>query len=77
MGIIFFIAVFINSPVSAVYALLRASLSSFIAFKCSIPNTDIYLGLYGYNAMLCTLVFAGKDIKDGIWFGISNIITWY
>lgn len=74
-GIIFFIAVFINAPGSAVYALLCASLSSFIAFKFSIPNTDIYLGLYGYNAVLCTLVFAGKEIKDGIWVLVSVLLS--
>lgn len=66
-GIIFFIAVFISSPISALYGFLGAVLSAIIAFSISAPVADISFGLFSFNAVLCAIVFAGKEIKDFIW----------
>lgn len=74
-GILFFIAVSISSRISALFGLLGAILSSIIAFKFSAPINDISLGLYGYNAVLCAIVFAGSQVKDGIWVLISVLLS--
>ncbi|MCD1118609.1 urea transporter [Chryseobacterium turcicum] len=66
-GIIFFIAVFISSPISALYGFVGAVLSAIITFSISAPVADISFGLFSFNAVLCAIVFAGKEIKDFIW----------
>lgn len=74
-GVLFFIGVFIRSPISALYGLAGAILSAIIAFKFSAPINDISIGLFSFNAVLCAIVFAGHQIKDGIWVLISVILS--
>jgi urea transporter len=74
-GILFFLAVFISSPISALYGLAAAIISAILAFYVSIPINDINLGLYGFNAVLCAIVFAGPKVKDGMWVLISLILA--
>jgi len=74
-GLLFFIAVFVSSPISALYGLSGAILSSVIAFHFSAPINNISLGLYGYNAVLCAVVFSGNQVKDGVWVLISVLLS--
>lgn len=74
-GVLFFIAVFISSPISALYGLAAAVLSAIIAFALSMPIADIAIGLFSYNAVLCAIVFAGTQIKDGILVLISVLLS--
>lgn len=74
-GLLFFIAVFISSPISALYGFIGAVLSAIIAFKLSVPINDISIGLVSYNAVLCAIVFAGNQIKDGIWVLLSVLLS--
>ena len=74
-GMLFFIAVFISSPISALYGLAGAMLSAVIAFNLSAPASDISLGLFSYNAVLCAIVFAGNQIKDGFWVLIAVLLS--
>lgn len=70
-GVLFFIAVFISSSISALYGFIGAVLSAIIAFSISAPVADISIGLFSFNAVLCAIVFAGNQIKDSIWAFIS------
>ena len=74
-GLLFFIAVFISSPIAALYGLAAAIVSAIMAFYLSVPLTEINLGLYGFNAVLCAIVFAGPKVKDGFWVLISIILA--
>lgn len=74
-GLIFFVAVFFNSPISALYGLVGAILSAVAANYFSAPVEDIAIGLFSYNAVLCAITFAGSDIKDSIWLVISVILS--
>jgi len=74
-GLLFFIAVFISSPIAALYGLAAAIVSAILAFHLSVPMTDINLGLYGFNAVLCAIVFAGPKVKDGFWVLISILFA--
>lgn len=74
-GLLFFLAVFISSPIAALYGLVAAIVSALLAFYLSVPLTEIYLGLYGFNAVLCAIVFAGPKVKDGLWVLISIILA--
>lgn len=74
-GLLFFIAVFISSPIAALYGLAAAVVSAILAFYLSVPLTEINLGLYGFNAVLCAIVFAGPKVRDGVWVLISIILA--
>lgn len=74
-GILFFLAVFISSPIAALYGLAGAIVSDIIAFGLDAPIDDINLGLYGFNAVLCAIVFAGNQVRDGIWVLLSVVLS--
>jgi len=74
-GLLFFVAVFISSPIAALYGLAGAIVSDIIAFEFSAPIDNINLGLYGFNAVLCAIVFAGNQVKDGIWAFLSVVLS--
>ncbi|MCZ2281922.1 MAG: urea transporter, partial [Bacteroidales bacterium] len=74
-GLLFFIAVFISSPISALYGIAGAVFSAIIAFKFSSSVNDISVGLFSYNAVLCAIVFAGTKIIDGVWLLLAVAIT--
>ena len=70
-GILFFIAVFISSPLSALYGIAAAIASATIASYCSASTHDVLNGLFSFNAVLCAIVLAGNQIQDGIWIAIA------
>ncbi len=74
-GCLFFIAVFISSPISALYGLAGAIASAVLAFLLSASINDINLGLFSYNAVLGAIVFAGNKKSDGIWVLISTVLS--
>lgn len=67
VGALFFVAVFISSPLAALYGLAGAVMAVFISQPFSVPAENANSGLVGYNAVLCAIVFAGNKTKDGIW----------
>ncbi|WP_316819024.1 urea transporter [Pedobacter nyackensis] len=71
-GIVFFIGVFVNTPIAALYALAASVLGALLATCFSIPTDTIEMGLFGYNAVLCAIVFAGTDKMDGIWVFLAT-----
>ena len=74
-GVLFFVAVFINKPLAALYGLAGSVIAVFISQPFSIPIENVNLGLVSYNAVLCAIVFAGNKTKDGIWVLISVVLT--
>ena len=74
-GILFFIAVFVSSPIAALYGLASGIVTAILALYFSVPVTDIEIGLYSFNAVLCGIVFAGEKPKDGIWALIAVVLS--
>ena len=74
-GALFFIAVFISSPVAALYGLAGAMLSGILSSYLGAPAEITGAGLYGFNAVLCAIVFSGPRIRDGVWGLISVLIS--
>ncbi len=74
-GIIFFLGVFIQSPVSALYGLAGAFLAGILSYWFAVPAGEIGMGLFSYNAVLCAIVFAGKQVKDFCWVLISVVLS--
>jgi urea transporter len=75
-GIVFFIGVFINSPIRALYGLTAAVVTGVLsAVLYSVPSDGIAMGLFSYNAVLCAIVFAGNRITDGVWTFIAVALS--
>lgn len=62
-GILFFIGIFLHSKKSALFALLGSILGMLFALGLGMPLDAISIGLFGYNAVLCAIVFAGDGKK--------------
>lgn len=74
-GVIFFIAVFICSPIAALYGLAGSVISGIISTYLFVPIADISEGLFSFNAVLCSILFSGNKIIDGLWVLISVILS--
>lgn len=66
-GVIFILAVFINSPIAALYAIAAGVISTYISLQFSEPQTDVHMGLFSFNAVLCAITFSGTRVRDGIY----------
>ncbi|MFO0793912.1 MAG: urea transporter [Candidatus Brocadiaceae bacterium] len=71
-GMLFFAGLLAGSRISALYALLGASLGAGLAFACSFPLTFANIGIFGFNAVLCGIAFSGKKWTSLI-FAIVSI----
>lgn len=74
-GIIFFVAVFISSPVAALYGFAGSVLGAYLSHMNGEPIEEIHMGLFGFNAVLSAIVFSGFKKKDGLWVLIAVVIT--
>lgn len=74
-GVIFFIAVFISSPIAALYGFAGSVLGAYISHVNGEPVEEIQMGLFGFNAVLSAIVFSGFKKTDGLWVLIAVLIT--
>lgn len=74
-GIIFLLAVLINSRLSAVYAIYGAILGSIIASIFSLPISIINIGLFGYNAVLSGIALESIKFRGFIYATIAIILS--
>lgn len=74
-GIIFFIAIYINSPNSALYALLGTVLCALIAILLKNSLDDVKVGAFGYNAVLTAIALSGTRRIDGLYVFIGVVLT--
>ncbi len=59
-GILFLLAILVNSRMAAIYALYGSLLGSLFALLLALPLTAINIGLFGYNAVLCGIALGSK-----------------
>lgn len=74
-GVIFMIAVFIANPVAAVYGLTGSIIGAWVALAFAEPVNQIHMGLFSFNAVLCSILFSGTKRKDGLLVLISSILA--
>ncbi|REC61936.1 urea transporter [Chryseobacterium pennae] len=74
-GMIFFLAVFISSPIAALYGLAASILGAGLSQLNGEPIKEIHMGLFGFNAVLSAIVFAGVKKRDGLWVLIAVFLT--
>lgn len=63
-GLIFVAAIAIRDWVQGVYATIATGIGLICGFVFGLPLDDINLGLFGYNGVLCGILFAGKTGMD-------------
>lgn len=73
-GILFFLGVYISSPIAALYGLVGSAISAALSFHVHEPINQISMGLFSFNAVLCAITFAGNRKIDGILVLISVVI---
>lgn len=74
-GMVFFLAVFISSPIAALYGLAASILGAGLSQLNGEPIKEIHMGLFGFNAVLSAIVFSGVKKTDGLWVLIAVLIT--
>lgn len=74
-GIVFFLAILVNSRVAAIYALAGSLFGMLLSFALSFPLNLVNSGIFGFNAVLCGIAFAGKDKKSVIYALVSVILS--
>ena len=74
-GSLFFIAVLISSPAAALYAIAAAVIAGMLSSLFGMPEVEVGMGLFSYNAVLCAIVFAGSKLKDSFWVLIAVVLS--
>lgn len=74
-GLLFLLAIGINSMRSAIYALYAAVLGSLFALLLQEPVSVINAGLMGYNAILCAIALADNKRSAFLWITIATILS--
>lgn len=74
-SIIFFIAVFIQSPLAAFYGAAGALIATLVSENLGAPQQAISMGLFGYNAVLCAITFSGVSSKNIMWAITSVLLS--
>jgi urea transporter len=74
-GILFFIGVFVSSPVGALYGLAGSVISAALAFYMKAPTADITMGMFSFNAVLCAITFSGCKQKDGLFVLLAVVMS--
>lgn len=59
-GILFLLAILVNSRTAAIYALYGSLLGGLFATLLALPLTMVNIGLFGYNAVLCGIALGTK-----------------
>jgi urea transporter len=58
-GVIFLVAILVNSRISAAFAALGSAVALLAALAIGADGVAIYHGLYGFNAVLCAIAIGG------------------
>ena len=63
-GIVFLAAITMRDWTQGLYVMLATAVGLGVAYGAGFPVDAINLGLFGYNAVLCSILFAGRMLKD-------------
>ena len=74
-GIIFFIAILINSRMSAIYAFIGSFIGMLLALGLSFPLNLVNMGIFGFNGVLCGIAFADNKRYSWLYVIISIIAS--
>lgn len=63
-GLIFVAAIAARNWVEGLYATGGTAFGLLCAWALDFPSDDMNLGLFGYNGVLCGILFAGRTVRD-------------
>lgn len=75
ISFIIFLGVYISKPVAALYGLIASLLATLLSQVFGQSAELVYVGLFGFNAILTAIVFAGTERENGLWVLIGATIT--
>lgn len=70
-----FLGVYISTPIAALYGLIASLLATLLSQVLGQSAELVYVGLFGFNAILTAIVFSGTEKENGFWVLIGAIIT--
>lgn len=76
-GVVFFLGVFINRPIQALYGFVAVIISVFISHSSHASNALITQGVFSFNAVLCGIAMGEDKVRAGMYVLISVIIATY
>ncbi len=65
VGIIFLIAISVNSKKAALFALIGSIIGGLTAFGLGIPVDTVYFGIYGFNSVLTAIALGDTFLEKG------------
>src|SRR5690554_1703500 len=74
-SLIIFLGVYISTPIAALYGLIASLLATLLSQVFGQSTELVYVGLFGFNAILTAIVFSGTEKENGFWVLIGAIIT--
>lgn len=74
-GLLFFTAVFISSPLAALYGLAGALLSGILSQYLAVEPESISRGLLSFNAVLCAILFSGNQFRNAAGALVSVLLS--
>jgi len=74
-SLIIFLGVYISTPIAALYGLIASLLATLLSQVLGQSAELVYVGLFGFNAILTAIVFSGTEKENGFWVLIGAIIT--
>jgi urea transporter len=74
-GIIFILAIIINSGISAIYGIYAAILGSLTGMLLGEPVSTINAGLMGYNAILCAIALSDDKQSAFLRISMATLLT--
>lgn len=72
---IIFLAVYISSPVAALYGVIASLLGTLFSQMVNQSIHEVHMGLFSFNAVLTAVVFSGNKRIDGLWVLIGSLLT--
>ncbi len=76
-GVVFFLGVFINRPLQALYGFVAVIISVYISHSSHASNALITEGVFSFNAVLCGIAMGEDKVRAGVYVLISVIIATY
>lgn len=75
-GVLIFVAITINSPISAMFGVVAAVLGTELAANLlDVPNNHLANGLYGFSPILVACAFAGNRLRDFLYILLGTLLA--
>jgi urea transporter len=65
-GILFVVALYLSSKTGAAFAVAGSAIGGVLGYALKIPPETLATGLFGFNAVLCGIAFAGTRLRTAL-----------